>query len=372
MTKYIRFFTVILVVSTLVACNSDDGGETETDNFDRAALLENWADNIIIPSYQNFASHTAELEVKTEAFLQNPSEASLVDLRASYETAYLQYQTVAFFGVGRAETINYQMFLNTYPVDEATVQEVIGSGSYNLELPSSFDEQGFPALDFLLNGLAQEDSGILEFYTTHPDAASYGEYLKAVSTRVHSLTEEVLTDWENSFRDQFVSNTASSNTGSVDRFTNDYVMYYEKHLRSGKIGIPAGAFTGDPLPGHVEARYSGGLSKALYLKALETVRNFFNGKHFGSDATGPSFKQYLDHLNSIKNSADLSSLINNQFTAIEQQAENLNDDLGTQVQTENSVMLEAFNELQKNVVLLKVDMLQALSISVDYLDADGD
>lgn len=35
-------------------------------------------------------------------------------------------------------------------------------------------------------------------------------------------------------------------------------------------------------------------------------------------------------------------------------------------------MLQTYDELQKNVILMKVDMLQALNINVDYVDADGD
>ena len=35
-------------------------------------------------------------------------------------------------------------------------------------------------------------------------------------------------------------------------------------------------------------------------------------------------------------------------------------------------MTETFDALQMAVVLLKVDMLQAINISVDYVDADGD
>lgn len=373
MKQYIQFFTLALVILTQVSCTSDDeGGEVNGNTFDRGALLENWADNIIIPSYQNFAPYTANLEAETEAFIQDPSEGSLTQLRESYEEAYIQFQTVALFGVGMAETVNYRMFLNTYPVDAATVQEKIGSGNFNLELPSSNDEQGFPALDFLLNGLDEQDDTIIDFYTTHPDASTYRNYLQAVSSRINKLTQEVLNHWQNSYRNEFVGNTASSSTGSVDRFTNDYVMYYEKNLRSGKIGIPAGAFTGNPVPQNVEARYSDALSKDLYLKALETVRNFFNGKHIGSNETGLSYKHYLDHLNTVKNSTDLSSLINSQFIAIEDQAANLDDDFVGQIETNNTVMLEAFDALQKNVILLKVDMLQALSISVDYVDTDGD
>ena len=35
-------------------------------------------------------------------------------------------------------------------------------------------------------------------------------------------------------------------------------------------------------------------------------------------------------------------------------------------------MLVAYDEIQKGVVFMKTDMLQSLSISVDYVDADGD
>ena len=35
-------------------------------------------------------------------------------------------------------------------------------------------------------------------------------------------------------------------------------------------------------------------------------------------------------------------------------------------------MLVAYDEIQKGVVLMKTDMLQSLSISEDYVDADGD
>jgi hypothetical protein len=35
-------------------------------------------------------------------------------------------------------------------------------------------------------------------------------------------------------------------------------------------------------------------------------------------------------------------------------------------------MTNAYDELQKVVILLKVDMLQAFNVNVDYVDADGD
>ena len=50
----------------------------------------------------------------------------------------------------------------------------------------------------------------------------------------------------------------------------------------------------------------------------------------------------------------------------------LNDDLSYQVDNNNTQMLEAYDAIQEGVVFLKTDMLSLLSISVDYMDADGD
>ena len=258
--------------------------------------------------------------------------------------------------------------MNTYPANEANIESKIASGSYNLELPSTYAQQGFPALDYLINGLAATDTEIVETYTSE----AYRNYLTEVAERINFLTGQVLEQWHEGYRDTFVSNTSSSSTGSVDRFTNDYVMYYERFLRTGKIGYPAGVFTGEALPMNTEAYYSTALSKELYLKALETVQDLFNGKHFGSSQTGPSYKQYLDYLDDSAEGTKLSDQINAQFSAILAQAAGLDPSLEEQVETDNVKMLQAFDELQKLVVLLKVDMMQALSISVDYVDSDGD
>jgi len=81
---------------------------------------------------------------------------------------------------------------------------------------------------------------------------------------------------------------------------------------------------------------------------------------------------YLDALNTVKDGADLSTIINNQF----EEARTAVQSLGTFTQElENNppiAFLEAYNEVQRIVPLIKVDMVSALSISIDFADADGD
>ena len=65
-------------------------------------------------------------------------------------------------------------------------------------------------------------------------------------------------------------------------------------------------------------------------------------------------------------------LINNQFVVAFDKIDLLDDSFVSQISNDNLKMLGAYDELQRNVILMKVDMLQALSIDVDYIDADGD
>ncbi|WP_289022925.1 imelysin family protein [uncultured Salegentibacter sp.] len=370
MTKISKFL-LIAMLAFAVACSTDDGeggDSTGSDNFDRGKMLANWADNIIVPSFVAFQDETQKLEDIAKAFAETPNLAVLKTLRAQYKVAYQEFQTVEMFQIGKAEELGYRNFLNTYPTKTENIESKIASGSYNLELPSSYAEQGFPALDYLLYsyGTAEET---LEALTANPESINY---ILSVAEHINTLTAEVTTSWQGDYRDTFVNNTSSSSTGSVDRFTNDYVMYYEKILRSGKIGYPAGAFTGSPSPGNVEGLYAGDISKNLYLQALDSFEDFYYGVKVNGGENGPSYSQYLKYMEDKTDSESLTASISDQFSAIRNQSSDLNDNLRLQVETDNSKMLAAHDELQKLVILLKVDMMQTLSISVDYVDSDGD
>jgi hypothetical protein len=50
----------------------------------------------------------------------------------------------------------------------------------------------------------------------------------------------------------------------------------------------------------------------------------------------------------------------------------LDENFYNQINDNNTKFLRVYDAIQEVVVLLKVDMLQLLSINVDYVDADGD
>lgn len=369
MSKVIVLFSFLFI---LVACSSDNDPMSDVDSFNRRAMLENWADNLIIPAYENVDVKIGVLKTTATAFTNSPNEVNLLSLRGAWLEAYIAWQSVDMFEIGKAEQITLRDFMNVYPLDANGMQESLLAGNYDLTLINRQDEQGFSALDFLLYGLAASDVEIIAFYTDTTDGVKYKTYVNDVVSRMQVLTSSVLDDWKNDYRDTFVNRDGSSGTESVNSLVNDYMFYYEKFLRAGKIGIPAGVFSGSPLSDKVEARYRADVSKVLFMKALDATQGFFNGTHFDGQGEGVSLKNYLDELNSIKESEDLSILINNQFDLSRVMASNLLDNFGSQVEIDNTLMTKTYDVLQQNVVLMKVDMLQALNIKVDFVDADGD
>jgi hypothetical protein len=375
-------YILFCFLAFISACGVDDTSDSQpTDSYDRGALLLNWADNIIIPGYANLSQKLNALEIASEDFTQAPAVESLEVIRNAWLEAYKAFQKISMFEIGRAETLNYRNRLNVYPTNAQEIDGYISSNTWNLELPSTIDSQGFPAIDYLLYGLGT-DQETLNKYTTDENASSYKMYLLDLVTTMQTLTNEVISDWQNGYRDSYVTNVSSSASGAVDQTVNAFMFYYEKALRAGKVGIPAGVFSGSTLPQNVESYYNQFVSKLLLTEALSATKSFFNGEGFSGNGYG--LNTYLDTLGSVKDydhdedpntplvETNLSTIINNQFDVAFESIDLLQENFVQQIADDNTKMLGAYDELQRNVVLLKVDMFQALSIDVTYVDADGD
>jgi hypothetical protein len=136
------------------------------------------------------------------------------------------------------------------------------------------------------------------------------------------------------------------------------------------IGIPAGVMTSTPLPEKIEAYYHrGALPLQLASTAHTTVQRFFVGR------TGqPSLSSYLTALGAkdSRTGESLSSLITAQLATSFHKLNTLGPDLHATMTSRNADAVASYNEMQKAVRMIKVDMTSAMGISVTYTDNDGD
>jgi hypothetical protein len=348
---------------------------TDQASSDRKAMLTNIADNIILPSYANFKVKLDAMLAKSDAFAAKPDKAALTDLRQAWADAYTEWQKVELFDVGPGEKYTIRNFFNIYPTNVTGIEEYIAAGTGTFETPVSYPKQGFPALDYMINGLGTTDEAILVRYTTAADAAKRIAYLKRLTTQMNTTFTTVYGEWTGGYRDTFINCTGLDAGCSTSKLVNGYVLHYERYIRSGKIGIPSGAMTnGTPNAETVEAFYKKDLSLTLAKTAHQAIVDFFNGKSVKTGQEGPGLKTYLNGLGAkdSRTGTSLTDIINQQFAASTAQLNGLQPILYDAIKTNNASVVLVYTEMQKAVRMLKVDMTTAMSITITYTDNDGD
>ena len=370
MKKNITYLVILTLLATFfVACEDSKEDQVE-QTFDRSLVLLNWSDNIITPSYEAFQEKLGKLKTSVDKFKSDVTQENLDLVRSEWLNAYKGWQHVEMFNIGKAEEIYYSSKMNVYPANISRIKSNIDSEQYNLGNANNNSAQGFPALDYLLYGGISDGSKVIDRFLSQ-DGSKYLSYLENCVNEMISLTKIVVDDWKAN-KGSFVSSTENTATSSINMLTNDFIFYYEKGFRANKLGIPAGIFSSNTIPENVEGYYNGKISKVLALEAMNAVHNFFVGKSFDNSKTKESFKYILKTLDAKKGEENLGEVIESKLLEAKSKIESLDDNFSTQINSDKVKFLETYDAIQKVVVLLKVDMLQALNINVDYTDADGD
>lgn len=368
---------VVGLLFILTGCSSSKKDDLKPEHgFDRKAMLTNFADNIIKPGYDSFKQSFDLMKTKSDDFLNVPSVTGLQEFRSAWKDAYVVWQKVELFEVGPAEDAMLRTHFNIYPFNVARAESNITSGIYNLDEAGQISAQGFPAIDYFLNGTGEDDAAILAWFNDPTKGTNRKKYLRDVVGKMSDKLQVVVSEWNGSYRNTFINNVGTDVASSTGKLVNAYILHYERFVRSGKIGIPAGIMGSSlisPAPEKVEAFYQRDLSKELALTAQQAVLDFYRGKSFNSTSTGPSFKTYFAALGSKGlDGRLLADILDDQFGKAMLKLNDTQADFYKQIQTDRSKMVSVFEEMQLAVRYLKLDMTSAMGISISYTDNDGD
>ena len=359
-------FLMLTIGLATISCKKENNNSPAQPGLDRKPMLENYANNYIVPAYADMVQQLTALKTSVQAFTNAPDATKLEAARTAWRNAYITWQKVDLLEFGPAEEMVLRTYMNTYPVTVSKVNANISAGSYNLEEFGNRDALGFPALDYLLNGIS------IDMYTTDAQATQRKQYLLDVATTM-LVKVNVVSDAWGAYKNTFVSAPGTDVNSSISQMVNSYVLYYERYLRAGKIGLPVGAMTGVAKADISEAYYSQDLSKELAATALNSVLNFYTGKSYNGTSTGESMKSYLGAIGTKEDNGILiADLIETEMNAASAALSGLNGTLYNNIQNNRTQVLQVYEELQDVVPLLKVDMVSAFSISITYTDNDGD
>jgi predicted lipoprotein len=352
--KRIIFGILIGTLVFVTACNKD---KNKKEDFDKAALLQNFADHIIQPRYADFKTKIDSLELLFTAFQTNPSTGAFEDVKSHWKACYLSFQRVKTFDFGPAMNTGFKSAIGTFPTDTTQISSNIAAGTYNLSTATNADAVGLAALDYLFfNSNA---------YSNLTSNAAYSQYCLDVIQKMKSETDAIVSAWS-SFKSTFIASTGNESTSMFSMLVNDFCQDWEE-AKAAKLGIPLGKYSlGIQRPEYIEARYSG-YSLPILKASLNSIAEIYSGIGTnGQDGIG--FDDYLIALDK----STLNNTIKTKFQTIDGLFSPFNSTLEIEL-TQNQTALEnLFNAISEQVVFIKTDMTASFGILITYQDNDGD
>ena len=330
------------------------------------ASLTNLETNIILPAYQQLTTTTAALDAAVTAFNSNPSSGTLTDVQTAYKAAYTSWAATSEFEFGPATDLFLTThFINSFPTDTVTIRNNVNGAAYAIDGLGNYAAQGFPALDYLL--FANVSVTTLARFTTDANAAGAKQYLAALSASLKTKAAAVSNDWSASggnYLKTFINATGVDAGSSLSLMVNALVQDFDVNLQNYKIGIPIGLYGPSVLPispTKVEGYY-GGFSDQLLIKQVQTIQNIYLG---GLD-------DKVAATTTVNNGQPLNDVIKAEMTVLLAKIKALPDPLSTGIINNSPAISEAYTEIRKTTVLLKVDLPSALGIKISFQDNDGD
>ncbi len=330
------------------------------------ASLINLGTNVILPAYQQLTANTAALDASVTAFNANPSSGTLTDVQAAFKTAYGSWEAVSEFEFGPAADLFLTThFINSFPTDTITIRNNVNGSAYAIDGLGNYAAQGFPAIDYLL--FANGSATTLARFTTDANAAGARQYLAALSASIKTKATAVSNAWSaagGNYLKTFINATGVDAGSSLSLLVNAYVLDFDVNLQNYKIGIPIGLYGSSVLPkspAKVEGYYSG-LSDQLLIKQVQAMQNIYLG---GLD-------DKVAATTAVNNGQPLNDVIKAELTTLLTKIQVLPDPLSTGIINNPPAISEAYTEIRKTTVLLKVDLSSALGIKISFQDDDGD
>lgn len=359
------FLASFLVVTFVAACSSANEDPVPPVPFDRKAMLQNYADNLIRPAFREVQTDVNALSSLVGIFMKAPTAANLTAMQTAWLKAQRSFEAANAYNFGPAGEAGSRMRLvqeiGTFPVNTLTIEKSIAQGLANTN-DANYDARGLLAIEYMLFDKNGNNARILEGLET----ASRMVYLNKLVTNVKVRVDEVVKAWDE-YATAFVNNDGTAAGSSTSELYNEFIRSYG-NLKNYKIGLPLGARAGQtaPQPELAEGFYSG-QSLAMAQAHFLALENIWHGRTATAD--GPGFREYLA---SAAGGPELVKTIETQLTTIRKAFEAMSDSpsLTKQIQAKKPSVETLYSELQKNSGLFKNNMSSLLGIALTFNDGE--
>lgn len=134
----------------------------ESSNDELTAIVNQYVDVVVLPTYKSLKEATETLYSKVENFRKNPSDANFSAAAQAWLEAREPWETSEAFLFGPVADKGLDPNMDSWPLDQAGIVQILKSGNYDdLDWSGDYDEEsdeiaaaqglrGFHTLEFLL------------------------------------------------------------------------------------------------------------------------------------------------------------------------------------------------------------------------------
>lgn len=350
-----RLAGIATLALTLSACVDDGGGggsAVNADNFDFVRMLANYADNLIIPNYQNAAEVSADLSGDSGAIASYcnaigsaEEDSALAAAQQQWRQTMDAWQATELHQVGpvlensgalRNRVLSFARGapLSTCGVDQAVV---LAADNDNFNLGSrAANQRGLGAVEYLLfnsdlNHTCPSQIQETADWDQRPEQerkalrCNYAQRLAGDINAAATTLADAWTTGAGNYRSTFIN---PANAGDSVKALSDALFFLDTEVKDAKLGIPLGispSCSQAACPEVAESRYA-----QYSLSNIETNLNAFatlltGGSGLGFDdiiaqAGVPSVTELMQ-----SNTAAALAEIDAMTTTLREQAESITD-----------------------------------------------
>lgn len=165
-TKYFLFGGIIATSLVFSSCKDDDNDSNENSNEEASrkytTIIDNYVDNIVIPTYAELKDKSETLLSKVETFVSKGTDASLKDACDAWRATREPWEESEAFLFGPAATYNLDPSLDDWPLDKVQIENYLKSDIEFDPEALGHTVRGFHTLEYLLfeNGKPRSASSI--------------------------------------------------------------------------------------------------------------------------------------------------------------------------------------------------------------------
>lgn len=254
-------------------------------------IIQNIATNVILKTYQDMATETANLKEKILIFAKNPTQQNLDLAKEAWKTARAPWESSESFLFGPVDALGIDPQVDTWPLNRLDLENVMSSGktiSVDLVKNLGTNMQGYHTVEYLLfgSGLTSNNKPLSDFNQIQLD------YLVATSTLLSDYAAQLAYAWSNQYNPedatspgytQIIANPSLNNPiyTSERAVLEEYIqgmMGILDEVGNGKISDPFGSDIDHANVELVESPYAWN-SLADFTNNIRSVYNVYTGSY---------------------------------------------------------------------------------------------